>query len=321
MKKEPLTLESIRSRLDANYVCAIILSILLIVLLVYCTTEEGQQSHHKQSDNWNSISEQIDDVKKLSSAQDIEDLGTRNKIIRAINNRTDVIVDPYMDYSYGIVRVDSTNREIELVECKYNPAKNVNELYWKLSDTQGAEYEEKLAIFQVYNVPCVDLVLKEYTSIIENPYKEVLAIKQGEQFILIDAKTNRELDFKPPVWYGEGVYGVTLKRNDDINIEQDNTESALAASENQQEWVGLESVDPLPGVEVEGVVKEQRNREGYSVIDIGRGTTIEAINTGDYLIEGMIYQLYVYYDNGFKVIAQEELCQPTFSRGDMVESE
>ena len=97
MKKEPLTLESIRSRLDANYVCAIILSILLIVLLVYCTTEEGQQSHHKQSDNWNSISEQIDDVKKLSSAQDIEDLGTRNKIIRAINNRTDVIVDPYTE--------------------------------------------------------------------------------------------------------------------------------------------------------------------------------------------------------------------------------
>lgn len=226
----------------------------------------------------------INSLKEINSINDIENKEIYNGIMELITeNKTDIIKDG--TNGYIVICIDSTNRDIEISDCRYNSNTGNIEIIWKLSNTEESVSNSKKV--KVYGIEHYGHNIKLITDTTNSNILNVIVYKVGNKNLVYDVdamKLNDELNID--TWYGDGLYSIVLDENRTIK-----------------------DYKKIKSVEVECKVLDCSNNTLN--LQLENGYNIEVVNKGKLVQAGIIYTFSLYNGtNLIEAIANEIAISP-----------
>ena len=280
----------------------------LCAVLIYLVadTDNPQRDTHKEFD--------IAGIRQITKISEIEDREVQSKVINAIARGDSEVYNG--DTGYAIVYVE-TDRAINIVEGREYDMRNEVEIIYELGER--TEEVNKVHVFEVPNIGTNYLVAHTATPMRLEGLREVVAIKSGETFKLIDAQTNKMIDAKIDAWYGEGLYICDVSKNEsryeeyrEVELPDGQTGNVRLSSKNLNpfEYV-VSNAERTNVLEIEATVVSKENKDGLVELDLGNGYSIEAESMDKKLLMNMKYKIkLVYSSSGFKFMTKEMLYKP-----------
>lgn len=288
--------------------------LILVVCLfggVYMLVKDDKDPHRDKQLEFN-----VDKVRQITKISDIEDRSLQSKLINAIAKGESILYNGETGY---VILYTETDKEIRITEGKEYDRRNTIEVIYELGEQNESKEISNIHIFEVPGIGTNYLVANTKTPLTLSGIREIISIKRGDSFRLIDAKTGRDIDANVKTWYGEGLFIGTVSENENrykeiqtITLPDGKEEEIIIEDEhiNPFKYV-ISNADRINVVQTEAIVMSEENRDGLVKLDLGNGYIIEAKSTDNRLLQNMKYKInLIYTSSGFKFSVEEILFKP-----------